>query len=129
MRVSDYIFKRLVEKYRVEHVFMIMGGGAMHLNDAIGHCAGLQYTCNHHEQACAIAAEAYARSTGRLAVVNVTTGPGGLNTLNGLMGQWTDSVPVLYISAQTSSIGRSGGGYYRGGKTAHQVCQTDNLVG
>ncbi|MCR9011313.1 thiamine pyrophosphate-binding protein [Gabonibacter chumensis] len=100
MRVSDYIFKRLVEKYRVEHVFMITGGGAMHLNDAIGRCAGLKYTCNHHEQACAIAAEAYARSTGRLAVVNVTTGPGGLNTLTGLMGQWTDSVPVLYISGQ-----------------------------
>ena len=99
MRVSDYIFKRLKEKYGVERVFMITGGGAMHLNDAVLQ-SGLAYTCCHHEQACAIAAEGYVRAGKRLGVVNVTTGPGGLNTLTGVMGEWTDSVPVLYISGQ-----------------------------
>lgn len=99
MRVSDYIFKRLKEKYGVDRVFMITGGGAMHLNDAVLQ-SGLAYTCCHHEQACAIAAEGYVRSGKRLGVVNVTTGPGGLNTLTGVMGEWTDSVPVLYISGQ-----------------------------
>ncbi len=99
IKVSDYIAKRLVE-YGVKHVFMVTGGGAMHLNDSIGRCKDLDYICNHHEQACAIAAEGYARVSGKLAVVNVTTGPGGLNTLTGVMGQWTDSVPVLYLSGQ-----------------------------
>ena len=99
MRASDYIFKRLKEKYGVDRVFMITGGGAMHLNDAVLQ-SGLAYTCCHHEQACAIAAEGYVRAGKPLGVVNVTTGPGGLNTLTGVMGQWTDSVPVLYISGQ-----------------------------
>ena len=84
MRVSDYIFKRLKEKYGVDRVFMITGGGAMHLNDAVLQ-SGLAYTCCHHEQACAIAAEGYVRAGKRLGVVNVTTGPGGLNTLTGVM--------------------------------------------
>ena len=97
IKVSDYIAKRLKE-HNVEHFFMVSGGGAMHLNDSLGHA--IPYTANHHEQACAIAAEGYARVNQKLAVVNVTTGPGGLNTLNGVMGQWTDSVPVLYISGQ-----------------------------
>lgn len=99
MKVTDYIAKRLVEA-GVRQVFMITGGGAMHLNDSLGRQTALEYVCCHHEQACAIAAEGYARLTGRMAVVNVTTGPGGLNTLTGLMGQWTDSVPVLYLSGQ-----------------------------
>lgn len=99
MRASDYIFKRLKEVYGVERVFMITGGGAMHLNDAV-YQSGLAYTCCHHEQACAIAAEGYVRAGKKLGVVNITTGPGGLNTLTGVMGQWTDSVPVLYISGQ-----------------------------
>ena len=71
----------------------------MHLNDAVLQ-SGLAYTCCHHEQACAIAAEGYVRAGKRLGVVNVTTGPGGLNTLTGVMGEWTDSVPVLYVSGQ-----------------------------
>lgn len=100
IKVSDYIVKRLHEVFGVEHVFLIPGGGAMHLNDSFGKCAGLQYIVNHHEQACAIAAEAYSRMSGKLGVVNVTSGPGGLNTLTGVMGQWTDSVPVLYLSGQ-----------------------------
>ncbi len=98
IKVSDYIAKRLKDHYAVEHVFMISGGGAMHLNDSFGRY--IPYFTNHHEQASAIAAEGYARAGERLAVVNVTTGPGGLNCLNGVFGQWTDSVPVLYISGQ-----------------------------
>lgn len=98
IKLSDYIAKRLKEHYKVEHFFMVSGGGAMHLNDSLGRY--LPYTANHHEQGCAIAAEGYARVNQNLAVVNVTTGPGGLNCLNGVFGQWTDSVPVLYISGQ-----------------------------
>ena len=98
IKVSDYIAKRLKEIYGVNVFFMVSGGGAMHLNDSLG--AQIPYICNHNEQACSIAAEGYARVKQQLAVVNVTTGPGGLNCLNGVFGQWTDSVPVLYISGQ-----------------------------
>lgn len=98
IKLSDYIAKRLKEHHNVEHFFMVSGGGAMHLNDSLGRF--IPYTANHHEQACAFSAEGYARVNQRLAVVNVTTGPGGLNCLNGVFGQWTDSVPVLYISGQ-----------------------------
>jgi len=98
IKVSDYIAKRLKEFYGIKHFFMVSGGGAMHLNDSLGR--HIEYTANHHEQACAIAAEGYARVNQNLAVVNVTTGPGGLNCLNGVFGQWTDSVPVLYLSGQ-----------------------------
>ncbi len=100
IRVADYIVRRLAEKYAVRHIFMVSGGGAMHLNDAIGKCEKIEYICNHHEQACAIGAEGYSRITNGLSVVNVTTGPGGTNTLTGVIGQWLDSVPVLYISGQ-----------------------------
>jgi len=99
VKVSDYVAKYLAD-YGISHAFMLTGGGAMHLNDSFGKEPRIQCIFNHHEQACAIAAEGYARVTGKLAVVNVTTGPGGLNTLTGVMGQWTDSVPVLYISGQ-----------------------------
>lgn len=98
IKVSDYIAKRLKEIYNVKNVFMVSGGGAMHLNDSFGKY--IPYICNHNEQASAIAAEGYAKASQKLAVVNVTTGPGGLNCLNGVFGQWTDSVPVLYISGQ-----------------------------
>lgn len=99
MRVADYIFKYLAD-YGVRHAFLVTGGGAMHLNDALKKEKRIKYVCNHHEQASAIAAEGYARTTGNLAVVSVTTGPGGTNALTGVIGQWLDSVPVLYISGQ-----------------------------
>ena len=99
IKVSDYIIQRLVD-YGVKDVFMISGGGAMHLNDSVGRNKNIQYICNHHEQASAIAAEGYARASGKLAVVIVTSGPGGTNTITGVIGQWLDSVPVLYISGQ-----------------------------
>lgn len=98
IKLSDYIAKRLKEVYGVTNLFMVSGGGAMHLNDSFGKY--IPYICNHNEQACAIAAEGCARVNQELAVVNVTTGPGGLNCLNGVFGEWTDSVPVLYISGQ-----------------------------
>jgi acetolactate synthase-1/2/3 large subunit len=100
IKVSDYIFNHLVERHGVEHVFLVTGGGAMHLNDSIGHTEGLSYVCNHHEQASAIAAEGYYRASGKLCVTNVTTGPGGTNAMTGVMGQWCDSIPGLYISGQ-----------------------------
>lgn len=99
IKVSDYIIQRLVD-YGVKDVFMISGGGAMHLNDSVGRNENIQYICNHHEQASAIAAEGYARASGKLAVVIVTSGPGGTNTMTGVIGQWLDSVSVLYISGQ-----------------------------
>ncbi|MGE5786306.1 MAG: thiamine pyrophosphate-binding protein [Myxococcales bacterium] len=99
IKVSDYIARRLYE-LGLRHVFMVTGGGAMHLNDAFARGSGFEVLFNHHEQACAIAAEGLFRATGQVGVVNVTTGPGGLNTLTGLMGQWTDSIPTIYVSGQ-----------------------------
>lgn len=99
IRVSDYLAKRIAEA-GVRHVFMIAGGGAMHLNDAIGKNKDLEYVCNHHEQACAIAVEGYARTTGNLGVTVVTSGPGGTNTLTGVLGLWLDSIPGMFISGQ-----------------------------
>lgn len=99
MRVADYIFKYLAD-YGIKHVFLVVGGGAMHLNDALKKEERIKYICNHHEQAVAIAAEGYARTSGKLSVVNVTSGPGGTNALTGVIGQWLDSIPVLYLSGQ-----------------------------
>lgn len=100
IKVSDFIFKYLVEHYHIHHCFLVTGGGAMHLNDSIGHTEGLNYVCNHHEQASAIAGEGYYRASGKLAVTCVTTGPGGTNAITGVLGQWLDSIPGLYISGQ-----------------------------
>lgn len=100
VKVSDFIFKHLVEKHGIRHCFLVTGGGAMHLNDSIGHTKGLTYICNHHEQASAIAAEGYYRTCGQLCVTNVTTGPGGTNAITGVLGQYLDSIPGLYISGQ-----------------------------
>src|SRR5438128_7322008 len=79
---------------------MLTGGGAMHLNDSLGHDPRIKVICNHHEQACAMAAEGYARVSGGVGVINVTTGPGGINALNGVFGAWTDSIPMLVVSGQ-----------------------------
>lgn len=99
IKVSNYIAQFLAD-HGVTDVFMITGGGAMHLNDAIGHYQGLHCTYNHHEQACAIAAEGYARLTGRVAAVCVTSGPGGTNAITGVLGGWQDSIPMFVISGQ-----------------------------
>ncbi|HEY1241456.1 MAG TPA: thiamine pyrophosphate-binding protein [Bryobacteraceae bacterium] len=99
VKLSDYVVATLAD-WGVRHVFMVVGGGAMHLNDSIGRDSRIQYVCTHHEQAAAMAAECYARVTGRTGVLNVTTGPGGINALNGVFGGWTDSIPMLVISGQ-----------------------------
>lgn len=99
IRLADYVADFLVG-HGVTDVFSVVGGGAMHLNDALGHNEGLHVTYNHHEQACAIAAEAYARLENRIAAVCVTTGPGGTNALTGVVGGWLDSIPMFIISGQ-----------------------------
>ena len=99
IRLADYVVQKLVE-HGVRHVFLVTGGGAMHLNDAIAREPRLRYICNHHEQASAMAAEGYARVTGTIGFVNVTAGPGSLNALNGVFGAFIDSVPMLVISGQ-----------------------------
>src|ERR1043166_569478 len=99
MKLSDYIVTQLAD-WGVRDVFLVTGGGAMHLNDSIGRESRIRYICNHHEQASAMAAECYARISGRPGVINVTTGPGGINALNGVFGAWTDSVPMLVLSGQ-----------------------------
>lgn len=98
-RLADYVADFLVSK-GVTDCFSVVGGGAMHLNDAFGHHEGLKVTYNHHEQACAIAAEAYARLENRIAAVCVTTGPGGTNAITGVLGGWLDSIPMFVISGQ-----------------------------
>lgn len=98
-RLADYVADFLVKK-GITDCFMITGGGAMHLNDAIGHKEGLRCTYNHHEQASAIAAEAYARVNNKIAAVCVTTGPGGTNAITGVVGGWLDSIPMMIISGQ-----------------------------
>ena len=99
MRVADYVMQRIAEE-GVGHVFMVAGGGAMHLDDALGRRADLRYVCTLHEQAAAIAAEAYARVTHNLGVALVTTGPGGSNALTGVAAAWLESTPSLVISGQ-----------------------------
>ncbi len=99
IKVSDYIAQFMTE-HGVSHVFTITGGGAMHLNDAFGHKQGLKCIYNHHEQACAIAAEGYARLTGKVALVCVTSGPGGTNAITGVVGGWQDSIPMFVVSGQ-----------------------------
>lgn len=98
-RLADYVADFVVKK-GIKDCFSVVGGGAMHLNDAFGHKEGLNVLYNHHEQACAIAAEAYARIDNKIALVCVTTGPGGTNALTGVVGGWLDSIPMMIISGQ-----------------------------
>lgn len=99
MRVADRIAQKISE-FGIEHVFMVTGGGAMHLNDAFSRNKNLETINFHHEQSCSMAADGYSRLTNKLVCVNVTTGPGGINAINGVFGAWTDSVPMIIISGQ-----------------------------
>lgn len=99
MRVADYIAQFLVEN-GITDCFSVVGGGAMHLNDAFARNEILKVTYNHHEQASAIAAEGYARYSGKPAAVCVTSGPGGTNAITGVMGAWVDSIPMIVVSGQ-----------------------------
>ena len=107
MKLSDYVF-RYIADLGIKHVFMVPGGGAMHLNYSVGNCQDIEYVCNLHEQASAIAAEAYARVTNYLGVVLVTTGPGGTNAITGVAGAFLELTPCLIISGQVKRIDMKG---------------------
>ena len=99
MRLADYIANFFVENGLCQN-FSVVGGGAMHLNDALGHTKGLSTIYVHHEQTAAMAAESYARIYNKPGIVCVTSGPGGINALNGVAGAYTDSIPMIVLSGQ-----------------------------
>lgn len=99
MKVSDYIFD-YIASLGVKHVFYLPGGGAMHLDDSLGHHKDLTPVCMLHEQPCSIAAEAYARISEGFGVCVVTSGPGATNAITGLAGAWLDATPVIFLSGQ-----------------------------
>src|SRR3989344_2067378 len=101
MRVSDYIIKYLTEK-KVNTIFMVAGGQAMFLNDAVYNSKKITPIFTHHEQAASMSAEAYGRVKGDIGVAMVTAGPGAINALNGVVGAWTDSAPMMVISGQSA---------------------------
>jgi len=105
MKLSDYVF-RVVANTGVKHVFLVPGGGAMHLNDSLSRCDGVDFVCNLHEQASAIAAESYSKATNNLGVAVLTTGPGSTNAITGLAGAWLDSTPCLFLSGQVKRADR-----------------------
>jgi acetolactate synthase I/II/III large subunit len=100
MKLSNYVFNFL--KDYTDTVFLLSGGGIMHLVDSLGN-SNLNAVCCHHEQACAIAAEGYARIKNKIGVALVTTGPGGTNAITGVAGAWLDSIPMLVISGQVKT--------------------------
>lgn len=109
-RVADIVMDILVE-HGITDCFAVVGGGAMHLDNALALNDKIRKYFNHHEQACAMAAEAYARLSGRMAAVCVTSGPGATNTLTGVMGAWQDSLPMIVLSGQVRyeiSVPKSG---------------------
>ena len=99
IKLSDWVAQKAVE-LGVRHVFMVTGGGAMHLNHSLGSHKQIECIFNHHEQACAIGAEAYYRLTNRLPLVNVTSGPGGTNAITGVYGAFVDSIGMVVLSGQ-----------------------------
>ena len=99
VKLSDYVVDFIAD-LGVRHIFMVAGGGAMHLNNSLGLSRRIKFVCNLHEQASAIAAEGYARVTNNLGVALVTTGPGGTNALTGVAAAWLDSTPCLFLSGQ-----------------------------
>ena len=102
IRVADYIAQRSVQ-FGAKHVFLVTGGGAMHLNDAFTRKKALIPVYFHHEQSAAMAAESYYRLINRIAILNVTTGPGGINALNGVYGAYTDSLSMFVVSGQVKN--------------------------
>jgi len=99
MKLSDFVVQFVADQ-GVRHVFLVTGGGAMHLNQSLSAASAIEPVCNSHEQASAMCAEAYAKVTGHLGVCMVTTGPGGTNAITGVAGAWLDSTPTLFLSGQ-----------------------------
>lgn len=102
MRVSDYVIQFLRDKYSIDTIFTVSGGGCIFLIDSLGTTNGIKYVATHHEQAAAIAAEGYARINNKLGACVVTSGPGGTNAITGTLGSWLDSIPVIVISGQVN---------------------------
>jgi len=105
MKLSDYVI-HFIANQGVKHVFLVTGGGAMHLNESLSRCEEIDAVCNSHEQASAIAAENYAKATNHIGVCLVTTGPGGTNAVTGVAGAWLDSTPALFLSGQVKRSDR-----------------------
>ena len=103
IKLSDYVIK-ILEQTGAKHMFMLPGGGAMHLNDSLGKSEAIQYVCCQHEQAASIAAEAYARVNNRIGLLMVTTGPGGTNALTGVAGAYLESTPLFVVSGQVKRL-------------------------
>ncbi len=136
-KLSDYVMQFVADQ-GVKHVFLVTGGGAMHLNESLARCPQIEPVCNSHEQASAIAAENYGKATNRLGVALVTTGPGGTNAVTGVVGAWLDSTPCLFISGQVkrpdrmfdarrpaardAPVGRAGSGHRLDYQAGDQVC-------
>lgn len=99
MRVADRVIQ-ILEEAGVTHVYTVCGGGSIFLNDALAK-SKIKYICCHHEQAATMAAEGYARATEKLGAAIVTSGPGGTNAVTGVLGAWTDHVPLIVISGQS----------------------------
>ena len=102
MKLSDYIVCFFKEK-GVEDIFMVTGGGCMHLVNSFGSSATMKYWCTHHEQAAAMAAEGYSKMKNDVGLVLVTSGPGATNTITGVLDCYQDSTPVIFISGQAKS--------------------------
>ena len=100
IRVADYIVNRLHQE-GIDTVFLLNGGGMMHLVDAVGRHTGVKVVCNHHEQASAMAADGYARLSGGVGACFATSGPGATNILTGVVGAWQDSSRVIFITGQS----------------------------
>jgi acetolactate synthase-1/2/3 large subunit len=99
MKLSDYVID-FVFRSGARHLFLLPGGGSMHLVDSAGRHGRIEYVCCLHEQACAFAAEAYAEYAGGLGAALVTTGPGGTNAITGLAAAWIESASCLFVSGQ-----------------------------
>lgn len=126
MRVADYVVQFLLEK-GITDTFSVVGGGSMFLNDAFANAHGMRCTYNHHEQACTMAAEAYYKYKNKMAAVCVTTGPGGTNTITGVLGAWQDSIPIFMISGQVryeTTVESTGLNLRQFGGQEHQIITT-----
>src|SRR5580693_8997709 len=104
MKLSQYVIQFLADQ-GVKHAFLVVGGGAMHLNEAMGRSSIIPI-CNLHEQACAIGAENYSKATNHLGFALLTTGPGSTNAITGLAGAWLDSTPTIFVSGQVKRADR-----------------------
>lgn len=103
MKTSDYVVK-FFEKQKVKDMFMVSGGGCMHLVNSFGNSDKMNFWCTQHEQAAAMAAEGYAKMKNDLCVVLTTSGPAATNAITGVLDCYQDSIPVVFISGQAKRM-------------------------